>query len=274
MDFEKYVKWFENRLINTFNTIFPNKKAIIFLDQCPFHMVCNGMPSSTEPKEKVIDYYKNYNISSIQVQRFKENGDLGPILEFETDHFGKKPSKVNPNLGGPSKDEMYLYLFLYLKKKNPEALEPVISQIARKYGHKVLFACPYNPNDMPFEFLNSYVKLMVKQCCRKHRTILELKNDIRSRFYGGITLSKRQHNKVNQNMCSGWFDKAEQNMNEEIKKMLNVENTNISNMWKENCEYNLFSPFTRIPKTTKTLKKLSKQFVIVIDGEQQKFIDL
>jgi len=217
MDFEKYVKWFENRLINTFNCLFPDKKAIIFLDQCPFHMVCDGMPSSSSTKVEIMKYYQKHNITSIQVKRFNKNEEIGPTLTFDIENFNKNPTITNPNLGGPSKDEMYLYLFLYLKKKKPEVLEPVISQIAKKHGHQVLFACPYNPNDMPSEFLNSYVKLMVKQCCRKNRTIEELKNDIRNGFYGGITRSKRQHINVNFKMASGWFDKVEENMNRRDK---------------------------------------------------------
>src|SRR5204863_5238870 len=42
MDFEKYIKYFENRLIHSCNNLSYSKKAIIFLDQCPFHMVCEG----------------------------------------------------------------------------------------------------------------------------------------------------------------------------------------------------------------------------------------
>jgi hypothetical protein len=102
---------------------------------------------------------------------------------------------------------------------------------------------------------------------------LELKSDIRCGFYGGETKSKRQHSPVNAKMCSGWFNKVEQNMNNEIRNILNIE-ANISNLWETNCAYSLFSPFFRIPKTYKTLQKLSKKFVIVIDNEDQQFFDL
>jgi hypothetical protein len=273
MDFEKYVLWFENRLIKTLNSSFHDKKGVIFLDQCPFHMVSNGMPASNSSKQEIADLYKKHNIHHVQIKRFDEFGEIGPLITFETAQFNKNPHTLNPNLGGPSKDEMYIYLFLYLKKKKPDVLEPVISQIAKKHGHVVLFACPYNPNDMPSEFLNSYVKSMVKRRSKKNRSILELKSDIRCGFYGGETKSKRQHSPVNAKMCSGWFNKVEQNMNNEIRNILNIE-ANISNLWETNCAYSLFSPFFRIPKTYKTLQKLSKKFVIVIDNEDQQFFDL
>jgi hypothetical protein len=53
-----------------------------------------------------------------------------------------------------------------------------------------------------------------------------------------------------------------------------MENTDLSNLWKQNSEYNLFSPFLRISKTQKTLQKLSKRFVIIIDNESQQFVNL
>ena len=56
---------------------------------------------------------------------------------------------------------------MYLKIKNPSALEPVVCKIAKKYNHFVLFSCLYNLNDMPIEYLNSYVKCNAKQRCNK-----------------------------------------------------------------------------------------------------------
>ena len=65
----------------------------------------------------------------------------------------------------------------------------------------MLFACPYNTTDISSEYLNGYVKLMVKKRCHKHRTILELKNDIRDGFYGGKTRILQLHEVVNTRMA-------------------------------------------------------------------------
>ena len=104
-----------------------------------------------------------------------------------------------------------MYLFLYLKKKNPNVLEHDIAQIAKKHGHQVLFSCPYNPNDMPSEYLNSYVKLMVKKRCKKHRTILELKNDIRDGF--SFMVEKQEVYKFMKLSIQEWPNDGLQNVN-------------------------------------------------------------
>ena len=53
MDNIKYIKYFENRLINSFIDLYQNnKKAIYYIDQAPFHVMYSGFPLSTDPKEK------------------------------------------------------------------------------------------------------------------------------------------------------------------------------------------------------------------------------
>ena len=179
MDHDKYILWFENRLIQSFNTIYPNKTAIFFVDQCPFHMISTGFPQTSCIKEQIIEFYNRYDIKTITLKRYQDDDSLGPTLTFDSSKLNERPKTKKSEIGGPSKDELYIYLFLFLKKKMPSVLEPKIVQIAKKHGHKVLFSCPYNPNDMPSEFLNNHVKLLVKQRCKKHRTISELKTDIK-----------------------------------------------------------------------------------------------
>ena len=84
MDFEKYVLWFENRLIKTLNSSFHDKKGVIFLDQFPFHMVCNGMPASNSSKQEIANFYEKHNICHVQVKRFDEYGEIGPLITFES----------------------------------------------------------------------------------------------------------------------------------------------------------------------------------------------
>ena len=60
-------------------------------------------------------------------KRFDEFGEIGPLITFETAQFNKNPHTLNPNLGGLSKDEMYIYLFLYLKKKKENTSQPKLN---------------------------------------------------------------------------------------------------------------------------------------------------
>ena len=164
---------------------------------------------------------------------------------------------------------------MYLKIKNPSELEPAVCKIAKKYNHLVLFSCPYNPSDMPIEYLNSYVKCNVKQRCHKKRTIEQLKIDVRNGFYGGeLKNGLRQHRCVDAHMTNGWFKKCEYNMNHEICNILHENTKNIFNLCEENSEISLENPWIKVPKTEKTLKKLSDKFVIVIDDVIQSFFDI
>ena len=61
-------------------------------------------------------------------------------------------------------------------------------------------------------------------------------------------------------------------MNIEFQKFIQVADKNISNLLNENSEISLFHPWIRVPQPEKALKKLSKQFVIVIDNVNQYFV--
>lgn len=241
------------------------------MDQCPFHMISDGLPSANDDNATIITYYDRHNIESMSVKRFDANGDKDNILTFNQTQFLKRPSVKNPMNGGPHKDELYIYLYLYLKKKNPTVLEPIVAKIAKKFGHEVLFACPYNPNDMPAEFLNAYVKLMVKQCSKKNRTIEELKLDIRKGFYGGATRCSRRHKEVTNHIANGWFSKCEEHMTLEIKKFLQIENKSIENLWSSESNVKIADMFNRLPKHIKTLNTLATKFCVVIDEVEAQF---
>jgi len=99
MDFTKFIKYFENRLIHSCNNLNNGKKAIIFIDQCPFHMVCNGFPSTTDNKETIIGYYELHNIQSITLRRYNKDNVLGTVLTFDSKCFHKNPRLINPQNG-------------------------------------------------------------------------------------------------------------------------------------------------------------------------------
>ena len=265
MDADKYVNWFKNRLIPTCKSIFNNKTVILFIDQAPFHVSSSEFPLTSDNKNEIIKYYDKYNIKQIQVIR--NNFNANQILTFERISFNKNKNNI-----GSSKDELYNYLYLYLKKYNPTAIEPIISKIAREHGYLVLYSCPNNPEDQPAEFLNAHVKLMVKKRAKKNRTIMELKQDVREGFYGGKTIVGRDHQGINAKMIEGWRKKCHDHMNNEISSILGLNNTNIRNLWDNSSQYKINDPFLRISRTNKTLVEFSKQFKIIIDGQEQCFI--
>ena len=229
-----------------------------------------GFPLSNATKDQIIDYDK-YQITEVSVIR-NESNLVNTVLKFTRQSFSKKKCSHNPLESGPTKDELYFYLYFYLKKHNPQALEPLISQIAKKYGHLVLFGCPNNPQDQPAEFFNAHVKLMVKRRCCKDRSINQLKQDIRDGMYGGITKSKKQHKCVDSHIIRGWFNKCHANMNENIKTILGIEHNNIENLWDATSEISLTDTFFRLGKTKKTLNSISSKFTVILDNIPQNLL--
>ena len=115
MDADKYVNWFKNRLIPTCKSIFNNKTVILFIDQAPFHVSSSEFPLTSDNKNEIIKYYDKYNIKQIQV--ITNNFNANQILTFERISFNKNKNNINPDNVGPSKDELYNYLFIFISKK-------------------------------------------------------------------------------------------------------------------------------------------------------------
>jgi len=249
-------------LIKSFQHLYDeNIKAIYVLDQAPFHVMYQGFPPSNVSKKEIVKYYDEYNINDITIQRVDDDDFQGQTLRFHRESFLRKKSNMHPEKGGPSKWELYLYLYFYLKKNNPDALQTKISQIASKFGHLVLYTCPYSPQYQPAEYLNAHVKFMVKKKCKKHRTILELKNDIRDGLYGGITSCGRIHSGIDARIIDGWIRNCHSNMDHDIQFVLNFKDKNIHNLWTQNCEYSV--------TTQKQIKipQMCENIVVKIGGE-------
>jgi hypothetical protein len=263
MNGDIYDKWFVNRLIPSFEQIYPSNKAIFFIDQAPFHINRTKFPNVNSNKECILQYYKDNNIDSITVIRKDGNMKDKPIT-FGINSFLKNKKTKNALCGGPSKEELLYFLWKYLEKNDPTALEPKIARIARDKGHIVLFGCPNYPQSQPFELFNAHVKLMVKKCNKKGRTIEELYNNILDGMYGGTSAIGRAHKEINQKIIQGWFKKCEENIQNDLTKILNITDKNIYNLWNNLSEFDITKPYIKIPWTEKTINNWKSLFDVVI----------
>src|SRR5690242_5354760 len=93
----------------------------------------------------------------------------------------------------PSKEKMLLYIWKYLEKFNPCALEPKIARLARERCHLVLYRCQNYFYCQPFKLFNAHVKLLIKKRNRLRRTIFDLHVDILDGMYGGKNNIERDH---------------------------------------------------------------------------------
>jgi hypothetical protein len=263
MNGELYDKWFLNRLIPSFEQIYPFHKAIFFIDQAPFHINRTNFPNVSSNKEVIIDYYKCHNIDSITIIR-KDGNMANKQITFSIQSFLKNKRSKNALSGGPSKEELLYFLWKYLEKNNPTALEPKIAKIAREKGHIVLFGCPNYPQAQPFELFNAHVKLMVKKCNKRGRTICELRNHILDGMYGGASRVGRAHKEINQHIINGWFNKCETYIQNDLIRILNITNKTIYNLWNSSSEFDIAKPFIKIPWCSKTLDSWQSMFDICL----------
>ena len=166
---------------------------------------------------------------------------------------------------GPYRDELLHYLFEKLKRDNPLALEPQFCKLVRESGGFVIYTVPHNPDDMPFEFCNAYIKYHCKKTVKRNRSMDELFKNIQEGFYGGISNAGREHRPIDKKMIEGWFNKCHENMNKEIKNILKMENISISDLWNQQSPYKVGDPYIKCPWTQQTIKKFQDQFEIVLN---------
>ena len=166
---------------------------------------------------------------------------------------------------------MYLWIVLY--KTNKTALIPQLSQIAAKYGHLIIFGPPHSPQYQPAELLNAHVKFNVKKTAYKHRTISELKNNIRDGFYGGKTLCGREHKPIDTNIIKGWIKTCHSVMTQDIKKYLEIDKIPIENLWNNESKHKVTDMFIRFPRSAKMIQDMANKFVIVYDDIDQDFVN-
>ncbi len=130
----------------------------------------------------------------------------------------------------------------------------------------MIFGCPNNPEEQPFEFTNAHCKRHVKRTCRKGRTFSQLKQNIFDGWYGRKTILGRNHEEVNENLISGWRRKCENKMTQKIQKRYGEDKT-IFNLWTEESSIRLDTPFTRPPYTKQTEKRGKKCFELIYNNK-------
>jgi hypothetical protein len=255
---EMYETYLKYRLIPAFKQKYGNNmKMILIIDQAPYHSRRNEFPSVGDSKHTISVYYQKHSIDKICIKRKKHN--VESIIEFCSTEFENRAPQ------GPSKDELLLYLFEYLKRNQPSSLETAVSSIVKSVDGYVLYSVPNNPKDQPHELCNAHLKYFVRKNCIKGRTIDVLIQDVQSGIYGGTSRNGYQHKAVDSNMVRGWKNKSIENMNQEIINNLKIKNKSIYTLWSnEDSQSKIGDLYIHTPWTTKTLKKFNESFEVML----------
>ena len=78
---------------------------------------CEVLPLTSSDKGEISQFYEKHGIQYITLRRYDKGGALSNISQFTFQNFNKRPHSKQPELGGQSKDELFMHLFIYLKQK-------------------------------------------------------------------------------------------------------------------------------------------------------------
>ena len=256
IDKEREYEYFEKRLIPTFESKFPGKSLILLMDRAPYHVARTGYPSSNCNKKQIIEYYKKHGIKQVKVKRLMErNKPLSKPKVFE------KPIEEclqnAPN--GASKDELLLYLWDWLKINKPDALQPDIERLMNSHGHYIIWNTPNNPDYVPSEMFNGYLKWWVKKTVSHDRGVEKLYNDILDGMYG----KEGEREGATVERCELWWNHCMELMQHDMG-YFGMETTDIRKLWKPNCGYSVLDSDIITPISAAKRKKCAAKFQTII----------
>ena len=144
----KFTAWVRNRLLPTFNELYPGKKMYLVLDNAAYH----------KPRDETwIDSSKAMNKHDLAHQLL----DLG-VTQLTTigDSSRVVPShlfEAKKSAGGPSKDDLITATQLWLDQ-HPDYNRTVIEQLFDDTGNTLVYTPPFCPEVQPIELLWAKVK--------------------------------------------------------------------------------------------------------------------
>ena len=149
----KFVAWLRNRLLPTFNRLFPGKKMILVLDNASYHK---------HRDETWISDSKAMNKHELAHQLL----DLG-VEQLTT--VCKSPHIIpahlfaaEPSAGGPSKDDLIAAVQKWLSE-HPNHNRTVVEQLMDDAGYTLIYTPPFCPEVQPIELLWAEIKRYVAE---------------------------------------------------------------------------------------------------------------
>jgi len=211
MNSDNFMLWIEQRLIPAIRAKYPGKKAILVLDNAPYHWGRdeNFVDPNTTTRTRGIEFLRTEaKMTEIVVQR--ENGSH--TFNLERAATTKRGSKH-----APYAHEIRAAMSEYLKTR-PDLQRSRLQALFDELGWKLIFTPPYTPSLQPIEMVWAYVKWWVREAFRPGRNMKRLLFDIQNGFYGceeekGITKAVEG---VTEERCMKYISKAHRHMNEFI----------------------------------------------------------
>ena len=168
----KFTAWVRNRLLPTFNELYPGKKMYLVLDNAAYH----------KPRDETwIDNSKAMNkhdlahqLLDLGVTRLITIGDSSRVVPSHL--FEAKKSA-----GGPSKDDLIAATQLWLDQ-HPDYNRTVIEQLFDDSGHTLIYTPPFCPEVQPIELLWAKIKRYVADRSTHNRSVTEAREQTEEAF--------------------------------------------------------------------------------------------
>ena len=186
----KFIAWVRNRLLPTFNEVYPGKRMYLVLDNAAYH---KPRDESWISASKAINKHElAHQLLDLGVQQLTTSrGNVVPAHRFEADL----------GAGGPSKDDLIAAVEKWLED-HPDHNRTVIEQLFDDIGYVLIYTPPFCPEVQPIELLWAKVKRYVSDRATHNRSVTEARQQTEEGFE---QITKMFCNSIIKH-CHDWID--------------------------------------------------------------------
>jgi hypothetical protein len=168
----KFVAWLRNRLLPTFNELYPNKKMYLVLDNAAYHKARDETWISTASSQS--KHELAHTLIDLGVAQLTTISDNPTIIQSH-----KFLSPITE--GGPTKEDLIAAIQLWLDE-HPDHNKTVVEQLMNDAGHSLIYTPPFCPEVQPIELLWAHVKRQVANRSTLNRSIIETRQQTETAF--------------------------------------------------------------------------------------------
>jgi transposase len=157
---EKFIGWIQQRLIPTFQNVYPGKKMYLVLDNAKYHhhRGPDWFSPSNKKKGQLADFLRQRQVQSITV----DGCGVIPADKFSADARGKAGGPTLPQLKNAVKQHLAAH---------PEINTTVPQQLFDDAGYELIYTPPYVSDLQPIEMIWAFTKALVARQSSRKRTV-------------------------------------------------------------------------------------------------------
>jgi hypothetical protein len=168
----KFVAWLRNRLLPTFQHLYPGKKMRLVLDNAAYHKPRDETWISDSTSQNKHDLaHQLMDLGVTELVTVDEKHRVVPAHLFE----------AAISAGGPSKEDLIAATKKWLEE-HADANKTVVEQLMADAGHSLIYTPPFCPEVQPIELLWAKVKRYVADHATHNRSVTEARQQTEEGF--------------------------------------------------------------------------------------------